>query len=389
MRLKGETGEETMKVGLNVLYDVLLKINILMSPIVPFLTEHMYQNMRLCLKEKSAFKEQSIHYLRIPEPQEDGQFDVEIERVTAVMRDIIETGRKLRENKKISLKQPIISLTVVNKSQKLFDDLKPYLRYIEDELNVAEIKNEVNVYKYVKLEALPNLPVLGPKFKGDKTFGDLKKAITNLTTEELLKCKEEGSITIGDKTLSKDDLLIKEKFLEENVQAHEVVGGDATIVLLDTRQNEELKIKGFAREIINRVQKLKKRSRLLPEDSVLIFFRFGKDAKYLNTAMDKEYNNIKNSVKKPFILANYTEQRYVIGRDSGLIDEEEYEIFITPPGPVFDAEKMKTDFAEKSELLVNMILSLPPAKQSNQKQFAFKLDDKEYVLEENKHYDYK
>jgi hypothetical protein len=70
--------------------------------------------------------------LRIPEPQEDGSFDVEIERVTAVMRDIIETGRKLRETKKISLKQPIISLTVVNSNQKVFDELKPYMRYIED-----------------------------------------------------------------------------------------------------------------------------------------------------------------------------------------------------------------------------------------------------------------
>jgi hypothetical protein len=57
---------------------------------------------------------------------------VEIERVTAVMRDIIETGRKMRENKKISLKQPIMALTVVNKDQKLFEELKPYMRYIED-----------------------------------------------------------------------------------------------------------------------------------------------------------------------------------------------------------------------------------------------------------------
>lgn len=48
------------------------------------------------------------------------------------MRDIIETGRKLRETKKISLKQPIMALTVVNKDQKLFDELQPYIKYIED-----------------------------------------------------------------------------------------------------------------------------------------------------------------------------------------------------------------------------------------------------------------
>lgn len=98
------------------------------------------------------------------------------------MRDIIETGRKLRETKKISLKQPIMALTVVNKDQKLFQELQPYMRYIEDQLNVASIKNETEIFKFIKLEALPNLPVLGPKFKGDKTFGELQKKIKELSS---------------------------------------------------------------------------------------------------------------------------------------------------------------------------------------------------------------
>lgn len=54
---------------------------------------------------------------------------------------IIESARKLRENRKISLKQPIMSLTVINKSQDFFEHLKPFLSYIEEEINVAEIKN--------------------------------------------------------------------------------------------------------------------------------------------------------------------------------------------------------------------------------------------------------
>lgn len=51
--------------------------------------------------------------------------------------------------------------------------------------------------KYIKLEALPNLPVLGPKFKGNKAFGDVKNGITKLTTVELEKCREVGSVTIA------------------------------------------------------------------------------------------------------------------------------------------------------------------------------------------------
>jgi len=56
-----------MKVSLNVLYDVLLKVNVLMSPIVPFLTESMYQNMRLVLKKDSTLNMESIHHVQIPQ----------------------------------------------------------------------------------------------------------------------------------------------------------------------------------------------------------------------------------------------------------------------------------------------------------------------------------
>ena len=77
-------------------------------------------------------------------------------------------------------------------------------------------------------------------------------------------------------------------------------------MLLDIRQNEELKIKGFAREIINKVQKLKKKSKLLPENPFLIFYRFGESGKYLNLAMEREADAISNAIKKPFVPFNFT-----------------------------------------------------------------------------------
>lgn len=71
--------------------------------------------------------------------------------------------------------------------------------------------------------------------------------------------------------------------------------------MLDTRQSEELKIRGFAREIVTRVQKLKKRAHLKAEDPVLIFYRFGANAKYLSAAVDVERKTIVSAVKKPFL----------------------------------------------------------------------------------------
>lgn len=69
-RLKGETDDLGWKVCLNVLFDVLLKVNVLMSPIVPFLTETMYQNMKLVIKKDSKLNQESIHHVLIAEVNE-------------------------------------------------------------------------------------------------------------------------------------------------------------------------------------------------------------------------------------------------------------------------------------------------------------------------------
>lgn len=65
-RIKGDVDDENMFVSINILFDVLLKTNILMSPQVPFLTEQMYQNMRKCVKQDGKLYQDSIHHLSIP-----------------------------------------------------------------------------------------------------------------------------------------------------------------------------------------------------------------------------------------------------------------------------------------------------------------------------------
>lgn len=116
LRLKGESDDLSWKVSLNVLFDVLMNVNVLMSPIVPFLTESMYQNMKLALRKDSKLTQESIHHVMIAQVNEKLLNEVITEKMKDVM-SIIETARKLRETKKISLKQPIMGLTIVNKSQ--------------------------------------------------------------------------------------------------------------------------------------------------------------------------------------------------------------------------------------------------------------------------------
>lgn len=168
--------------------------------------------------------------------------------------------------------------------------MKEFLPYIEEEINVNEIKYEKNVDKYVNLSCLPNLPVLGPKFKGNKSFGDIRNGITQLNTEQIKLLREKGEIEIaGHKLSAKEDLIINEKFNNDNLKDYEIIGGDRAIVLLDTRQNEELKIKGFSREIINRIQKLKKKAGLKADDEVFVFYSFDEKSENLRKAIETQF----------------------------------------------------------------------------------------------------
>lgn len=100
-----------------------------MSPVVPYITDMMYQNMKLVIPSGSKLAEKSIHLLFIPDVNEHLINNKVTDLMTKVM-NVIETGRKLRENKNISLKQPVMALTIVNKDKQLFDELAPFLKYI-------------------------------------------------------------------------------------------------------------------------------------------------------------------------------------------------------------------------------------------------------------------
>lgn len=112
-------------------------------------------------------------------------------------------------------------------------------------------------------------------------------------------------------------MIIEEKFLTDNLQDYQTIGGDRAVVLLDCRQNEELRIKGFAREIINRIQKLKKKAGLKAEDEVFIFHNFDAASENLNKAIQTQSETIRNAVKKPIFSATKKSSFIDIARDSG------------------------------------------------------------------------
>lgn len=112
-------------------------------------------------------------------------------------------------------------------------------------------------------------------------------------------------------------------------------------ILLDFTQSEELKIKGYAREFINKVQRLKKQTKVSTEDDIIIFYSVEPTAKYFTLALDKERKLIEAAVKKPLFSNEWYTGQVIIGRDHGTAEGENYEIKLTYRSPIVDINAVR------------------------------------------------
>ena len=159
---------------------------------------------------------------------------------------------------------------------------------------------------------------------------DFRTKLTNLSAEEVNKFMKEGSIQVNGVKLGNEDLSIKMNYKKEGLPEHLELDGDGEVaVLLDLSQNEKLKQVGTAREIINRVQRLRKKTGLNVEDEIFIFIKPAEGVVQIKGALENQSQFISNAVKKPFLPYNkYQEHFYVLARELYDYEEEKYEILL-------------------------------------------------------------
>jgi isoleucyl-tRNA synthetase len=198
----GTSAEEEAETGLQVLYDVLLDVTIIMAPFTPFITEYFYQHLRkLQVSFKDAAngggssnpvmpgKSDSVHFLKLPSYDET-RLNEDAVLAMSTLQGIVELGRNVREKRLISLRTPIKSLTVVlrNPSPVVVDAIKgPLKSYILSELNAWDlvVVQKENEHEWVKLSIQPNFSLLGKKF--GKKMKAAKAAITSMTHQVSLQ----------------------------------------------------------------------------------------------------------------------------------------------------------------------------------------------------------
>ena len=243
------------------LYTALITLSKIAAPMIPFMTEEIYQNLVRSVDKNAP---ESIHLTDFPTVNEDF-IDKDLEVSMDEVLDIVVLGRAARNSANIKNRQPIGNMYV--KAETVLDPF--YVEIIEDELNVKAVEFKDDVEEFVSYSFKPQLKTVGPKY--GKLLGKIKEALASLDGHAAMKSlNDTGSVDFefdGEKvSLGREDLLIETAKNDDFVTEAD----NKTTVVLDIRLSEELIEEGFVRELISKVQTMRKEAGFEVVDHIVL-----------------------------------------------------------------------------------------------------------------------
>ena len=231
------------------LYTALVTVSKAAAPMIPFMTEEIYQNLVRSIDKDAP---ESIHLCLFPEVNED-QIDAELEQNMDNVLKLVVMGRACRNASNIKNRQPIGQMFV----KAAFTLPEFYQEIVADELNVKNVKFTEDVRDFTSYNFKPQLKTVGPKY--GKMLGGIKAALDSVDGNAAMdEVNETGALKLDvngqEITLFREDLLIETAQIEGYVSEND----NGITVVLDTNLTPELLEEGFVREIISKVQTMRK-----------------------------------------------------------------------------------------------------------------------------------
>lgn len=329
-RLKGELGLEDTKHALNTLFEVLFTLVKGLAPFTPFITETIYQRLLPHIpKNLQGEDNRSVHFLAFPDVRTE-LFNPEIERRVGRMQRVIELARVSRERRTIGLKTPLKSLVIIHADPVYLEDIRSLEGYITEELNIQNLVLSSDEAKYnVQYSVSADWPVLGKKLKKD--VQKVKKALPDLTSAEVHQFVLQKTIVVAGITLEDGDLVVKRGLKDDESSKNLESNTDEDVLtILDAELYQNLVDEALAREIINRVQRLRKKAGLQPTDDVRMEYKVlsDPDSIGLEKAFTEQSSVIEKALKRPIDHHAVTEGDGKVSDKSveGVILEEEQEV---------------------------------------------------------------
>lgn len=280
------------KIGAYVtLYKVLTTLVKVASPFVPFMTEEIYQNLVVNLDKNAP---ESVHLCSWPEVNKTS-VNRDLEKEMDLAYTLVKLGRSARNSANVKNRQPLSEMLISTKSLPEY-----YGDIVKEELNIKMVELGADLSKYVNFEIKPNLPVIGKMY--GKLIPQIRKAISEKNQMELAqKIQNGGSETIDvngtEITLTNENLLVTMQGLEGYAFAGEGELG----VVLDTTITPQLQEEGHVREIISKIQNMRKDKGFEVADRIKLYVS---DNDMLIDVIKKFENTIKKETLTSEVIYN-------------------------------------------------------------------------------------
>lgn len=238
-------------------YEILVGISKIIAPFAPFISDELYTKLT---------GEESVHLAYFPEADMSLVCEQTEERMDLV-RTLVTLARGTREKERIKVRQPLSEILVSGQYEALIGDL---VDLIKEELNVKEVVFDKELDKYMNFQLKPNFKVAGPELgKHIKSFG---KELANLSPKEVSeKLDSDGFIMME---LDGENVKIEKDFVDVKIEAKDgfaVAMENNVFTILDTKLSPELIAEGFARELVSKVQQLRKQNDFAMMDRINIY----------------------------------------------------------------------------------------------------------------------
>jgi isoleucyl-tRNA synthetase len=249
----------------------------LIAPIAPFISEEIYTDLT---------GEETVHIAEFPKADES-LIDKNVEERMDLVRTLVSLGRGIREKERIKVRQPLNEVLVDGKYENVISDLTPL---ITEELNVKRVVFENDLDQYMNFILKPNFRAAGPVFgKNVKAFGAyIAKADPKAFVSEI---EEKGEVVIE---LEGQEYTVTKDYLDIRIESKEgfaVAMENNVFAILDTTLDQELIDEGLSRELISKVQQMRKAENFEMMDNINIYVNCDDAVK---AAVDKHMDYIKS-----------------------------------------------------------------------------------------------
>ena len=280
---KGEYNDDKVS-AYQTLYECLLNVSKLISPIAPFYSEHIFQSLNNATNKEEF---ESVHISSFPLSFPD-QIDAKLENKINQIRNICSLALSIRKKEKIKVRQPLKKIIIPVKNDAEKKEIIDAKSQIISEINVKSIEFLDDKNSLLVKELKPNFKLLGPKY--GKIINDVAKEIKALSNSEIEKLENTGKLILiigeTEASITLDDVEVNYK----DIEGLSVASGGGQTIALDLNLNNDLVNEGIAREIVNRVQNIRKSKGLEVTDKIEINIKSSVD---LENAINSNLDYVK------------------------------------------------------------------------------------------------